>query len=467
MILENNNLKKKLTDGSFEELYQNTEDFQKLNCAKNTEEVLEVLNKYGYSENSEILTKEVLELLNEINTNDLRNVSGGKNSGAKFIGVTLALLAGVEKTFSTVVDLPKPKTGESIVRLEQRLLDRELSSQNKKREAGKPSIFLKIGKHAAEITIPAFMVFLIDEFRAKHKLPQTAPEEIIKGKETSRLSVLNCLYTKLKDCLSSKFDDLKDLQKIQLVTFINSLLREIDLKLNYFESKNQTLASFLEELYSADDISTYKTDMLILHAVRAYLKMDEDENLVELDELLETYNRKLPASPLANIISDLVHSTRNVGPDLDAENIDENQNEAVLQPESPSQNEVFDEVLEENDYDKIDPVEFRQAPHNDVNDLRENPHLYGRMPQNYAQVDMNYAKAVGYLRKIGYLAADAGPVVRQDNKPLWTIANAYYDKFETGPDLTLQEHISNYNAALSKGSITYAGDEQLVFITLT
>lgn len=47
MILENNDLKKKLTDGSFEKLYQNTEDLGKLNCAKNTEEVLEVLNKYG------------------------------------------------------------------------------------------------------------------------------------------------------------------------------------------------------------------------------------------------------------------------------------------------------------------------------------------------------------------------------------------------------------------------------------
>ena len=134
MTLENNNLKKKLTDGSFEELYQNTEDFQKLNCAKNAEEVLEILNKYGYNGNSETLIKEILGLLNEININDLKNVSGGNSLGKKFGhklgGPALALLAGltpnVRVTATTASDVQLTTTA-----LEAKLLDQALSEAKK------------------------------------------------------------------------------------------------------------------------------------------------------------------------------------------------------------------------------------------------------------------------------------------------------------------------------------------------
>lgn len=135
MTLENNNLKKKLTDSSFEELYQNTEDFQKLNCAENTEEVLEILNKYGYNGNSETLTREVLELLNEININDLKNVSGGKSLGKKLGhklgGPALALLAGLTPTVgvnaTTASDVQLTTTA-----LEDKLLDQELLEAKQK-----------------------------------------------------------------------------------------------------------------------------------------------------------------------------------------------------------------------------------------------------------------------------------------------------------------------------------------------
>ena len=243
MTLENNNLKKKLTDGSFEELYQNTKDFQKLNCAKNIEEVLGILNKYGYNGNSETLTREVLELLNEININNLKNVSGGqglgKKLGHKLGGPALALLAGLTPTVgvnaTTASDVQLTTTA-----LEDKLLDQELSEAKQNKKKNSPSLLLPIIQHALELGVPPVLTLLIDHFRGNGQLPQSCPDNVLNNKESSALPVLNDLYNELQCSLQNKFATLNDLQKSQLITFTHHLLQKIDLELHYFKTKHSS-----------------------------------------------------------------------------------------------------------------------------------------------------------------------------------------------------------------------------------
>ena len=315
MTLENNNLKKKLADGSFEELYQNTEDFQKLNCAKNAEEVLEILNKYGYNGNSETLIREVLELLNEININDLKNVSGGKSLGKKLGhklgGPALALLAGltpnVRVNATTASDVQLPTTT-----LEDKLFAQALSEARKNTKKNSTSLLLPIIQHASEIGIPPFVVLLINHFRGKNNLPANKLGNGIDGNASSALPILNYLYDELKDSLQTKIEGLNEAQKGQLVTFTNSLLKTINLKLNYFEDTRSSSYDLMEKIFTKK-VAGWRADMLILRTVEAYLNLpmnvdDKPPASENPEEILTRFQELLPRSPITNIIENLVSS---------------------------------------------------------------------------------------------------------------------------------------------------------------
>lgn len=463
MTLENNNLKKKLTDGSFEELYQNTEDFQKLNCAKNAEEVLEILNKYGYNGNSETLIKEILGLLNEININDLKNVSGGKGLGKKLGrklgGPALALFAGLTPnarvTATTARGIQLTTTA-----IENKLLDQELS-KTKKHKTNNSSLFpLPLVQHASEIGIPPLLVLLINHFRGKNNLPANKLGNGIKSNASSDLPVLNYLYNELKDSLQTTLEHLDDLQAGQLVTFIHSLLQTINLKLNYFEKRHSSSDALLKKIFS-NVVSDCKANMLILRNVEAYLNLDTNVNDTppasgNPKEILTRFQEKLPNSPITNIIENLVNST-------ESEKVEVNAFEDVIEIDDGSyqHSELNDE---DNEFD------FTQSPMESI--ITHSPEPYDQDehedqqdPTTYPTKELNYEAAVNYLKRIEYLS-DADPSYGNGKTSIWTIGENYASVDGYSDNLTLQEHIENYNDRLQSGDIKYTGDEKLVFITL-
>lgn len=434
MTLENNNLKKKLTDGSFEELYQNTEDFQKLNCAKNAEEVLEILNKYGYNGNSKTLIKEVLELLNEININDLKNVSGGKSLGKKLChklgGPALALLAGltqnVEVTATTASDVQLTTTT-----LADKLLDQDLSNAKQNKEKHSTPVLRQIVQHISEIFIPLVTMPLINHFRSKNNLLANKPGNDIEDNASSDLPVLSYLYNELKDSLQTKLENLDDLQKGQLFTFINSLLQTINSELHYFKTTNSSSYNLLREIFTGDVLDC-RADMLVLDTVEAYLNLSMDVgNLENPKKILTRFQEKLPNSPITDIIEKLVNSTESEKFEVNA----------------------FEGEIIDNEYS------------HQQNEFDDNENEAQQDQTQYLTKKMNYKIAVDYLKHIGYLS-DADPSNKDGANSTWTIGDNYADMMGADNDLTLQEHIKNYNNRLESGKITYKGDEQLVFITL-
>ena len=439
MTLENNNLKKKLADGSFEELYQNTEDFQKLNCAKNAEEVLEILNKYGYNGNSETLIREVLELLNEININDLKNVSGGKSLGKKLGhklgGPALALLAGltpnVRGTADTASDIQLTTTALDAKLLDAKLLDQELSKAKQNKNKNSTSLVPTITPHAAEIVISSLLTVVIKNSFGKDQLSQSCPDNVINNEKSSDLPVLNNFYNELKDSLQTDYYSLTDLKRGLLYAFIHSLLQTINLELHYFEKRSSSSGALLEKIFT-DDVLDCRADMLILRTVEAYLNpsMDVDNPppaLENPDDLLTRFRHTLPDSPITNIIENLVNSAKN-------EKVE------IIDSEDSHQRNKFDDN-ENNENDENDPPKYRTKK-------------------------MGYNEAVNYLKKIGYLS-NADSLENGGINPLWTIGNDYYYQFENEPNLTLQEHIEHYNAKLQSEEIKYTDKEKLTFITLT
>ena len=360
MTLENNNLKKKLTDGSFEELYQNTEDLQKLNCAKNTEEVLEILNKYGYNGNSKTLIREALELLNEININDLKNVSGGNSLGKKFGhklgGPALALLAGltpnVRVTATTASDVQLTTTA-----LEARLLDQALSEAKKNKKKHSPSLLLQIIQHAVEIGIPPLLTLLINNFCGKDQLSQSCPDNVINNKESSDLPVLNYFYNELKDSLQTEFGDLNDLKKAQLSAFIHSLLQTINLELHYFETTNSSSYALLEKIFS-NGVFARRADMLVLDTVDVYLNLNMNVNdtppaLENPQKLLKRFQKLLPHSPITKIIENLVDSAK-------SEKVEDTSFADVIETNDSSYQHEVKDFSELNDEDN--EFDFTQSP---------------------------------------------------------------------------------------------------------
>ena len=360
MTLENNSLKKKLTDGSFEELYQNTEDLQKLNCAKNTEEVLEILNKYGYNGNSKTLIREALELLNEININDLKNVSGGNSLGKKFGhklgGPALALLAGltpnVRVTATTASDVQLTTTA-----LEARLLDQALSEAKKNKKKHSPSLLLQIIQHAVEIGIPPLLTLLINNFCGKDQLSQSCPDNVINNKESSDLPVLNYFYNELKDSLQTEFGDLNDLKKAQLSAFIHSLLQTINLELHYFETTNSSSYALLEKIFS-NGVFARRADMLVLDTVDVYLNLNMNVNdtppaLENPEKLLKRFQKLLPHSPITKIIENLVDSAK-------SEKVEDTSFADVIETNDSSYQHEVKDFSELNDEDN--EFDFTQSP---------------------------------------------------------------------------------------------------------
>ena len=360
MTLENNSLKKKLTDGSFEELYQNTEDLQKLNCAKNTEEVLEILNKYGYNGNSKTLIREALELLNEININDLKNVSGGNSLGKKFGhklgGPALALLAGltpnVRVTATTASDVQLTTTA-----LEAKLLDQALSEAKKNKKKHSPSLLLQIIQHAVEIGIPPLLTLLINNFCGKDQLSQSCPDNVINNKESSDLPVLNYFYNELKDSLQTEFGDLNDLKKAQLSAFIHSLLQTINLELHYFETTNSSSYALLEKIFS-NGVFARRADMLVLDTVDVYLNLNMNVNdtppaLENPQKLLKRFQKLLPHSPITKIIENLVDSAK-------SEKVEDTSFADVIETNDSSYQHEVKDFSELNDEDN--EFDFTQSP---------------------------------------------------------------------------------------------------------
>lgn len=310
MTLENNNLKKKLTDGSFEELYQNTEDFQKLNCAKNTEEVLEILNKYGYNGNSKTLIGEVLELLNEININDLKNVSGGKSLGKKLGhklgGPALALLAGLTPNVEV--------TATTTSALEDKLLDQDLSKAKQNKEKDSTSLLPLIIQHALEMGGPTLLTLLINNFCGKDQLSQSYPDNVINNKESSDLPALNYFYNELQDSLQTTINGLKETQKGQLIAFTNSLLKTINSELNYFGDTSNSSYDLMEKIFT-EEVAGWRADILILRTVEAYLNLPMGVNGEPLvsenpEGILTRFHELLPRSPIKSIIENLVDSVK-------------------------------------------------------------------------------------------------------------------------------------------------------------
>lgn len=486
MTLENNNLKKKLTEGSFEELYQNTEDFQKLNCAKNIEEVLGILNKYGYNGNSETLIKEVLELLNEININDLKNVSGGKGLGKKLAhklgGPALALLAGltptVEITATTGSEIQLPTTS-----LEDELFVQALSKARKNKKKNSTSLLLPIIQHMSEIGIPPFLVLLIKHFRGKDQLSQSCTDNVINNKKSSALPVLDYLYNELKDSLKNKFKYLENMQVIKLVTFIDSLLKTIDLKLNYFEDTSSSSYDLLEQNFNAK-AKDYRADMLILRTVEAYLQLnmniDNPNTGSELPkELLKRFQVLLPNSPVTHIIHKLVNSAESEKVEIttvEDKIIDEEDRYQHDELGGVEDNALETEIMNTDDnytgtMRNGSPIDFdfdQSQTQELLEDEKEDYYQDDAEIQNqieYPTEEMNYKTAVKYLKSIEYLSP-AEPSTDAGEKSLWTIGEDYANIWGYNNELTLQEHIKNYNNRLESGKITYKGDEKLVFITL-
>ncbi|MBQ3093077.1 MAG: hypothetical protein IJC57_02350, partial [Clostridia bacterium] len=348
------------TDGSFEELYQNTEDLQKLNCAKNTEEVLEILNKYGYNGNSKTLIREALELLNEININDLKNVSGGNSLGKKFGhklgGPALALLAGltpnVRVTATTASDVQLTTTA-----LEARLLDQALSEAKKNKKKHSPSLLLQIIQHAVEIGIPPLLTLLINNFCGKDQLSQSCPDNVINNKESSDLPVLNYFYNELKDSLQTEFGDLNDLKKAQLSAFIHSLLQTINLELHYFETTNSSSYALLEKIFS-NGVFARRADMLVLDTVDVYLNLNMNVNdtppaLENPQKLLKRFQKLLPHSPITKIIENLVDSAK-------SEKVEDTSFADVIETNDSSYQHEVKDFSELNDEDN--EFDFTQSP---------------------------------------------------------------------------------------------------------
>lgn len=283
MTLENNNLKKKLTDNSFEELYQNTEDFQKLNCAKNTEEVLEILNKYGYNGNSETLTREVLELLNEININDLKNVSGGKSLGKKLGhklgGPALALLAGltpiVGVNATTASDVQLTTTA-----LEAKLLDQALSEAKKNKKKHSPSLLLPIIQHALEIGVPPVLTLLINHFRSN--VAHTAVNETFE----KQLAYLEEEYESIKDSLYNRFDCTKEHSK-RFVVFVYNLISLLNSEQQLQKSSGGLMIWFTETMNSLDAFHNQTNILLLIIAKFLNIEIDTEEPKLDPQSLTD------------------------------------------------------------------------------------------------------------------------------------------------------------------------------------
>ncbi|MBP3320394.1 MAG: hypothetical protein J6K87_01960 [Clostridia bacterium] len=86
-------------------------------------------------------------------------------------------------------------------------------------------------------------------------------------------------------------------------------------------------------------------------------------------------------------------------------------------------------------------------------------------PPTYPTEKLNYDAAVNYLKRIEYLS-DADPSYGNGKTSIWTIGENYASVDGYYDNLTLQEHITNYNDRLQSGDIKYTGGEELVFITL-
>lgn len=267
-------------------------------------------------------------MLNKINTDDLRNVSGGKNSGAKFISVTLALLAGVGTNLSADEIFPKEKTSQFTVELEERLLNQELSRQEKKSKTGKTSVLLKLGRDAVNISVTALVSFLIQRFRDKNNLNQSRPRDTVPERIDIDLQILVGLYERVSSCPEISINKLDPIQQSNAVTFACSLICKIDSELHFFTTSGTDPAKFVKNFLTTD-ANQLPPSSFVLQMVGQYLGLESAkstrENLDESENILESFREKLPTSPLAKIIEGLANSKTNVDAVPADDAIDEDQ----------------------------------------------------------------------------------------------------------------------------------------------
>ena len=105
-----NNLKKMIENHELDNLMTNGEELERLKSPRTTEQVLEILKKYNYTETKEVFERELLEILQSIKLNEeeMKNVSGGKVLDKKYLavlmgGLTMAGATGLP-TYAKVGD---------------------------------------------------------------------------------------------------------------------------------------------------------------------------------------------------------------------------------------------------------------------------------------------------------------------------------------------------------------------------
>ena len=89
-----NNLKNMIENHELDNLMTNGEELEKLKSSRTTEQVLEILKKYNYTETKEVFERELLEILQSIKLNEeeMKNVSGGRLMKTKNLSMVLGSL---------------------------------------------------------------------------------------------------------------------------------------------------------------------------------------------------------------------------------------------------------------------------------------------------------------------------------------------------------------------------------------
>ncbi len=89
-----NNLKNMIENHELDNLMANGEELEKLKSSRTTEQVLEILKKYNYTETKEVFERELLEILQSIKLDDenMHNISGGRLMKTKNLSMVLGSL---------------------------------------------------------------------------------------------------------------------------------------------------------------------------------------------------------------------------------------------------------------------------------------------------------------------------------------------------------------------------------------
>ena len=89
-----NKLKNMIENHELDNLMTNSDELEKLKSSKTTEQVLEILKKYNYTETKEVFERELLEILQSIKLKgeEMKRVSGGRILNTKNLSVVLGSL---------------------------------------------------------------------------------------------------------------------------------------------------------------------------------------------------------------------------------------------------------------------------------------------------------------------------------------------------------------------------------------